>query len=184
MIQGIMFDVEGLPWLELPTKLPSSEHGTTTTVAGLTLGILDRHLGAKVASSRWGAKLDSYLTDAARGQFAHLFLWLTDPVLPIAVVSVETYPAEGEAAEVLPLLGGAPRGEPVTMPGLGAGARFEVTEQVRKGVFGKATRYIVRWVWRVEGVDVIVTLERGDQESLARVLPDVELLLAGAVVIR
>lgn len=184
MPAGITFDVEGLPWLELPTSLPSAEHGTATTVAGLTLGILDRHLGAKVATQRWGARFDAYLEHAARGQFSHLFLWLSDPILPVAVVTVETYPAQGDAADVLPTLGGAPSGEPVSVPGLGDGTRFEVTEQVRKGIFGKATRRTVRWVWRVEETDVIVTLERDDEESLARMLPDTEALLATAAVAR
>ena len=100
------------------------------------------------------------------------------------IVTAELYPVQGTAEETLPLLGGAAQGEPFAAPGLGDGARYDSTSQVRKGLFGKATRHTVRWVWRLDDVDLVVTLERDDEESLARVRPDVESLLAAAVVTR
>lgn len=182
MIPEIEFKVDGLPWLILPTRFPSADFASATAAAGHALAIFAQREGGESVKTSWGMKLSSYLENAARGQYSGLFLWLTEPLLPHAIVTAELYPVQGEAEETLPLLGGAPRGEPFPVPGLGDGARYESTAQVRKGLFGKASRKTVRWVWRIDEVDLVVTLERDDDESLARMLPDVEALLAAVVV--
>ncbi len=184
MVPDIEFKVDGLPWLILPTRFPSAEFPSSTTAAGYALAIFSQREGGDSVKTSWGMKLGSYLDGASQGQYSGLFLWLTEPLLPHAIVTAELYPVQGTAAETLPLLGGADHGEPVSVPGLGDGARYESTSQVRKGMFGKATRHTVRWVWRIDDVDLVVTLERDDEESLARIRPDVEALLAAAVVSR
>ena len=86
--------------------------------------------------------------------------------------------AQGWASETPPLLGWGEHGQPFPVPGLGEGARYESSARVRPGLFGKVTGHTVRRVWRVEDVDLTVTLERDDDESIARPLPDGEALLA------
>lgn len=183
MSTDIEYSTEGLPWLSLPPKFPSPDYDSPTTAAGNVLAVFAQHHGIDVKVS-WGAKLQNYLQEAARGQYSGIFLWMTEPLVPVPVVTAALYPAQGTAEETLPMIGGAPQGEPFAVPGLGDGFRFDSSAQVRKGLFGKATRRTVRWAWRVDDVDLLVTLERDDEESLARILPDVEALLATAVVSR
>lgn len=184
MTTEIEFKTDGLPWLILPTTYPSEEFASTTAAAGYALAVFAQREDTRDVKTSWGMKLASRLEEASRGQYSGIYLWMTEPLLPPALVTAEMYPVQGSAEETLPLLGGAPHGEPFAVPGLGDGARFESSEQVRKGLFGKATRHTVRWVWRVEELDLVVTLERDDEESLARLRPDVEALLAAAVVTR
>jgi hypothetical protein len=180
----IEFRSEGLPWLLLPSRYPDPEHASPRAAAGFALAYLAEREATKHVRTSWGMKLEPVLAEMSRGQFSGIFLWTAEPIHPFALVTAETYPAQGEAAQTLPLLGGAPEGEPFEVPGLGAGMRFESRSQVRKGLFGKGTRHTVRWVWRIEELDLVVTLERDDAESLARMLPDVEALLAAALVSR
>ncbi|NLF05324.1 MAG: hypothetical protein GX593_10050 [Actinomycetales bacterium] len=184
MAPEITFDAEGLPWLNLPGVYPTEDLPHTTEAARRALWHFKERDGEDSLAKSWGMKLASRLDKESQGQHSGMFLWLTEPLVPHALVFVEIHPAQGDAASTLPLLGGAPDGEPFSVPGLGDGARYRSTAQVRSGLFGKATRHVVRWVWRVEDLDLIVTLEREDAQSLARLLPDVETLLAAATVTR
>lgn len=183
MTPDIEFHTEGTPWFPLPEKLPSSDFANATAVAGNVLAVFLQHYGKDVKVG-WGVKLQNYLEEAAQGQYSGIFLWMTEPLVPVPVVTAAVYPAQGTAEETLPLIGGASHGEPFSSPGLGDGLRFDSSTQIRKGLFGKATRRTVRWAWRIDAVDLLVTLERDDDESLARMLPDVEALLRGATVSR
>ncbi len=180
----IEFAVDGLPWIVLPTSFPSPELGSATEAGGRILGHFTQREGGSSAGTSYGMKLASHLEALARGQYSALFLWRTEPLVPPAIVTAELYPVQGDAHVTLPLLGGATHGEAFAVPGLGEGARYESTAQVRKGLFGKASRTAVRWVWRIDTVDLVVTLERDDDGSLAILRPDVEALLAAAVVTR
>ena len=184
MTVEIEFRSEGLPWLLLPSRYPDPEYASPRAAAGYALAYLAEREATQHVKTSWGMKLEPVLAEMSRGQYSGIFLWTAEPLLPFALVTAETYPAQGAAEETLPLLGGAPQGEPFEVQGLGAGTRFESSSQARKGLFGKVTRHTVRWVWRIDEIDLVVTLERDDVESLARMLPDVEALLASAVVSR
>lgn len=184
MESSISVDVTGLPWLLLPESYPDPDFPNVVEAARHTLWyFLERDGEASLAKS-WGVKLANRLEEESHGQYSAIFLWEVEPLLPHALVTAELYPAQGSAEETLPLLGGAPSGDPVTAGALGQGTRFRTSSQVRKGLFGKATRHTVRWVFRLDDVDLLVTLERDDEESLERILPDVEVLLPALKVTR
>ena len=182
MVAEISLSVGDLPWLEVPAKLQATDT-VAMHVAGGAAGIFYRR-GDKAATTSWTVRLSDHLDEIARGQFSQIFLWLTEPLRQHALITAETHPAEGDPEEILPMLGGAAQGEPFSVPGLGEGARYTSTAQVRRGLLRKVTRHTVRWVWRVEDVDYIVTLERDDAEALERLIPDVEELLATAELTR
>ena len=145
--------------------------------------------GEDFRRERYAHKLLAHLPTYNGRELSGLFLWLTEPLLPPVIMTLETYEAVGAATETLPLLGHADdpglgiEVTPAPHPRLGEGARYVRRVKVRKGLFGSTERTEVRWVWRVrDALDVVLTLERGDAAELDRILPDVEALIATAQV--
>ncbi len=186
-VPDVEFHTEGLPWWSLPARFPHPDYRSPTEAAGSVLNHFHHREDLGPIKTSYGAKLSSILEANRFGNYSGIYLWTTEPILPHALVTVELRAAEGDVDATHRRLAGVAddatnHGASVTFPGLGRGTVFEQTRMVRKGLFGKAPRWSVKWTWRLDEADLMVTFERDDEESLARIRPDVEVLLAAVTV--
>lgn len=175
-----------LPFAESPVVWPNPIYGTLDNFAADVANAVERRYPEKFSSNRWGFRLMHQLAAMPWGELAGLYVWLREPLSPPGFVTVEEYVAVGETAQTWPILGHAD--EPglgveeaeLSHPVLGQGKRYLRRVKKRRGLFSSSEGLEVRWVWRIEGHDLVITFARDDHAEAARVLPDVEALVASA----
>lgn len=186
-MSSIVLGGHGAPFVVAPVRWPNEQFGG---VDGLAIRIANdflRELGPTFNADRYGFRLMHHLAAQPWDELAGLYVWTGEPSLPPVLVTLEEYEAVGDAAQTLELLGHVD--EPglgiettaIDHPRLGTGSRHVRRVKERRGMFRSVVRHEARWVWRVEGAwDVVVTFGRDDADEFARILPDVEELVATA----
>lgn len=177
----------GSRFLRVPVQWPNTRFGGVDLLAIQVANDFLRELGPRFGADRYGFRLMHHLAAQPWDELAGLYLWRGEPLLPPALVTVEEYEAVGDHAATADLLGhsddpglGVDR-TVVEHPVLGRGTRYARRAKRRRQVFRSIVGHEVRWVWRIGGVrDVVVTFVRDDPQEFARILPDVEQLVADA----
>jgi len=178
---------ESAPWMHVPLAWPDPDFGVPMNFAADVAIKFGQEHGEGFRRERYLHRLLAHLAPYDGRELGGLYLWLGEPLLPPVLATLEIYETVGAVEETFPLLGHADdpglgtEVTPAPHPELGLGSRYVRRVKTRKGVFGSAVRTEVRWVWRVRDTqDLVLTIERDDPEELARILPDVEALIATA----